>query len=76
MALARQIEGYDAASREKSTEIRERRAAVQALVPQGLTVEAFLPLQEDPAIDAKIAEKSKEFEAVKQAEQIESRCPV
>ncbi len=74
VALARQIEGYDAASREKSTEIREKRAAIQALVPQGLTVEEFLTLQEDPAIDAKIAEKSKEFEAVKQAEQIRSRA--
>ncbi len=73
VALARQIEGYDAASREKSTEIREKRAEVQALVPQGLAVEAFLPLQEDWAIDAKIAEKVKELKAVQQAEEIRTR---
>jgi len=72
--LARQIEEVDAASREKSTEIREKRAAVQALVPQGLAVEAFLLLQEDVAIDAKIAEKERELEAVKQADQIRSRA--
>jgi hypothetical protein len=30
------IEQYDAAGREKNTEIREKRAAVQAIVPQGL----------------------------------------
>jgi wobble nucleotide-excising tRNase len=72
--LARQIEDRDAASREKSTEIREKRAAVQALVPQGLTVEAFLALEEDAAIDAKIAEKERELEAVKQADQIKSRA--
>lgn len=73
VALAQQIERYDAASREKSTEIRGKRAVVQATVPQGLTVEEFLPLQEDPEIDVKIAEKHKEFEAVQQAEKIRTR---
>jgi len=72
--LARQIEDLDAASRAKSTDIREKLAAVQALVPQGLTVEAFLALQEDPTIDAKISEKERELQAVKEVDQIKSRA--
>ena len=72
--LARQIEDLDAQSRAKSTDMRERLAAVQAVVPQGLAVEAFLTLQEDPAIDAKIAEKDRELQAVKEVEQIKNRA--
>lgn len=72
--LAHQIEDLDAASRTKSAEIRDRRAAVQALVPQGLVVEDFLTLQEDPAIEAKIAEKERELQAVKEADQIKNRA--
>jgi len=72
--LARQIEGLDAASRAKSAEIRDRRAAVQAFVPHGLAVEDFLTLQEDPAIEAKITEKERELQAVKEADQIKNRA--
>ncbi|MBM4029684.1 MAG: hypothetical protein FJ280_30440, partial [Planctomycetes bacterium] len=72
--LARQIEDLDAASRAKSTDIRERLAAVQAFLPQGLAVEAFLALREDPEVDAKIADKEMELQAVKQADQIKNRA--
>jgi len=72
--LARQIETLDAASRAKSADIREKLSAVQVLTPQGLTVEAFLALQEDPAIDTKIGEKEKELQAVKEADQIKSHA--
>jgi wobble nucleotide-excising tRNase len=72
--LAHQIEDLDAASRAKSADIREKLVAVQTLVPQGLAVEAFLALQEDPAIDAKIAEKERELQAVKEADQIKNRA--
>lgn len=72
--LARQIEELDTESREKSTEIRDKRAAVQALVPHGLTVEEFLPLQEDTMIDAKIADKKIELEALKEADRIKNRA--
>jgi len=71
--LTRQIEDLDAASRAKSTDIRERLTAVQALVPKGLNVEAFLALQEDPCIDAKIGEKERELQAVSEADQIKNR---
>jgi wobble nucleotide-excising tRNase len=74
VALARQIDDLDAASRAKSTDIRERLAAVEALVPQDLAVEAFLTLQEDPAIDVKIGEKERELQAVKEADQIKNRA--
>ena len=72
--LARHIADLDADSREKSTEIRDKRAAVQVLVPQGLTVEEFLSLQEDTTIDGKITEKEKELEAVREADQIKNRA--
>jgi len=72
--LARQIEKLDAESREKSTEIREWRVTVQALMPQRLTVEEFLLLQDDTMIDTKIAEKKKELEADKEADQIKNRA--
>lgn len=74
VALARRIDELDAASREKNTDIREKRAAVQALVPQGIAIEAFLLLKDDPAIDAKIAIQERELEAVRQADQIKSRA--
>lgn len=72
--LARQIDDLDGASRAKSTKIRERLAAVQAFVAHGLSVEAFLTLQEDPAIDAKIVERERELQAVKEADQIKKRA--
>lgn len=72
--LARQIDNLDAASRAKSAGIRERLTAVQPLVPQGLAVEAFLTLQEDPAIDPKIAEKERELQAVREADQIKNHA--
>ncbi|MCJ7545777.1 MAG: AAA family ATPase [Deltaproteobacteria bacterium] len=74
VSLAHQIEELNALSREKSTEIRRKRDVVQALVPHGPSVEDFLSLQEDTAIEAKIIEKTKELEAVKQADQIKSRA--
>ena len=72
--LAHQIERYDADIRDKNTEIRDARAAVQGMVPKGLTVETFMPLPEDPAIDAKINEKMLELKAVRQADQIKGRA--
>ena len=72
--LARQIEDLDEANRSKSAEIRDRRAVVQALVPRDLVFEDFLTLQEDPAIEAKISNKKRELQAVKEADQIKNRA--
>jgi wobble nucleotide-excising tRNase len=74
VTLNRLIEQLDDASRKKSTEIREKRAVVQAIVPQELTVEQFLEIQEDPSIDAKIARKETELQAVKKVDQIRERA--
>jgi wobble nucleotide-excising tRNase len=71
--LARRIDELDEASRRKSAEIREKRAAVQALA-QGLTPDAFLALPDDPTIDDKILAKEGELAAVRQAEQIRQRA--
>jgi hypothetical protein len=74
VALAQQIDALDAASRAKSTEIRENAAAIQAHVPQGVTLDVFLALAEDPAIDEKIATAGRELEAVRQTDQIKTRA--
>lgn len=72
--LALKIEGFDTASRSKSVEIREKREAIQALLPTGLSVERFLTLEEDPAIDSKIAEKDRELQAVMEVDLIKNRA--
>jgi wobble nucleotide-excising tRNase len=72
--LAQEIETIDAASRAKSTEIREKAAAIQAYVPQGVTLDVFLALAEDPAIDEKVATAERELEAVRQTDQINTRA--
>ncbi len=71
--MARRIDELDDASRERSSEIRDKRAAVQALA-QGLSPDAFLALPADPVIDGKIAEKERELAAVRQADQIKTRA--
>ena len=72
--LARQVGQLSADIRVKTSDIRDTRAAVQFHVPQGITVEAFLQLPEDPDIDAKISAKQKELEAVRQADQIRTHA--
>jgi wobble nucleotide-excising tRNase len=71
--LAKEIEELDAASRAKAAEIKEGAAAIQALVPKGTTVDGFLALVEDPAVDEKIASTEKELDAVKQADEISKK---
>ncbi len=71
--LAKKIEGLDESSRAKASTIREKASAIQALIPKGTTVDAFIALEEDSRIDGKIATKQKELEAVQQAAQIKSR---
>ncbi|MEX2374590.1 MAG: hypothetical protein WD942_03265, partial [Dehalococcoidia bacterium] len=71
--LARRIDELDAASRTKAAEIRDKAATIQVEVPQGLALEAFLALDEDPEIDTKIEASERERDAVRQADQIRSR---
>lgn len=74
VVLAQEIDLLDDDSRAKSTEIREKGAAVHAYVPQGMAIDTFLAIEEDPAIDEKIAAREKELEAVRQAERINTRA--
>ena len=74
VTLAKEIEDLDAASRAKATEIRDKAAPLQALTPRGPTLEAFLALAEDPAIDEKIAATERELAAVRQADEIANRA--
>ena len=72
--LARRIEDLDNASRAKSTDVREKTAAVQANVPLGMTVESFVALPEDAAVAEKIEAAQRELDAVRQADQITTRA--
>ncbi|MEX2089198.1 MAG: AAA family ATPase [Bacteroidota bacterium] len=74
--LARRIEELDSESRRKSTEIRERRSAVERWIPRGITLEQFLLFAEDPDITRKIGEKERELEALEQAERVKNRLPL
>lgn len=71
--LARRIEEIDAQVREKNTAIREARAEVQRHVPPSMQVDAFIALENDPDIDAKIAATEQELVAVRQAARIRER---
>ena len=72
--LARQIVTLDGKSRAKAAEMSEKAAALKALAPVGMTVEAFVALEEDAAIADKIASRERELDAVKQAAQISIRA--
>lgn len=74
VTLAKEINDLDGASRAKSTEIRENRGAIQRFVPPGMTIEAFLALPEDPAIDDKIQAREQELAAVNRAAALQQRA--
>ena len=74
VGLVRRIEDLDAQIRTKNTEIREATAAIQRHVPQGIPIETFLGLPEDPDIDANLAARERELQAVKQADAIRQRA--
>ncbi len=71
--LERKIRDLDTASREKSTEVREKTTSIQS-IQQGMSVETFLSLPNDPSIDAKISEKEGELVAVKQGDRIRNHA--
>jgi wobble nucleotide-excising tRNase len=72
--LARRVDQLDADIRVKTSEIREKRAAVQSFAPSGVAVESFLVLAPDPDIDSRISTKQMELESVRQADQLRSRA--
>lgn len=73
VALAARVTELDNQIRGKNTEIRDGRAQLQRYVPEGMVMEAFIGLAEDPGIDAKIATKEQELQGVQRASQLQQR---
>jgi wobble nucleotide-excising tRNase len=71
--LAATLEALDAQIREKTTEIRNNRTQMQRFLPQGMTPEAFIALAEDPNIDARIAARTQDLVAARQAARLQQK---
>lgn len=74
VALAGSLDAIDNQLKTKTAEIRDNRAIMQRYIPQGMTVDAFIALPEDPEIGAKIAAKNQELQAVRQATQLHQKA--
>ncbi len=61
-------------SREKTSAITAAIKGLQTHLPPGMKLEEFLKLAADPDIDVKIAEQTRNVEALRQAEQLKSRA--
>ena len=61
-------------SREKTTAITAAAKGLQTHLPAGMKLEEFLKLPADANIDTKIAEQTRNVEAIRQAEQLKSRA--
>ena len=73
VVLARRIDELDDSIRAQNAVIREKSLAIQSFIPRSMTLDVFVKLPVNAEIDARIEEKEKEFEAVKQAELLKSR---
>jgi len=73
VALASRVNELDNEIRGKNNEIRDCRAGLQQYLPSGMTVEAFVGLAQDLAIDTKIAAKEQELQAAQRAAQLLQR---
>jgi wobble nucleotide-excising tRNase len=58
----------------KNRDIRDARARIQQHAPPGMAVEAFMALEADTDIDAKIAAREQEVRAVQRAGQLQQRA--
>lgn len=74
VALAASLDALDGQMRDKTTDIRNNRNQMQRFLPQGMTHEAFIALAEDPDIDARIAARKQDLEAVRQAAQLQQKA--
>jgi wobble nucleotide-excising tRNase len=73
VALAAALDGLETQIKTKTTDIRDNRAQMQRHMPQGMTAEAFIALEEDAEIDAKIAAKEQELQAARQSAQLQQK---
>jgi wobble nucleotide-excising tRNase len=74
VALAASLDDLDNQIKAKNAEIRDNRAQMQRHMAQGMTVEAFIALAQDPEIDARIAAKEQELQAARQADQLQQKA--
>jgi len=74
VTMAQKLNDLDAQIRIATSAIRIKRATIDGRVPSGLSFDVFVNLIADPAIEAKIAEKERELEAVQQSGQIRARA--
>jgi wobble nucleotide-excising tRNase len=70
VADAARITDLDNQIRNKNSEIRNNRDRIGRYVPVSMTIDAYLALQEDPQIAAKITSKEQELQAVQRAAQL------
>jgi wobble nucleotide-excising tRNase len=73
VTLAETLDALDVQIRDRTTEIRNNRNQVQRLLPQGMTLEAFKALVEDPDIEAKIVATELDLQAARQAAQLQQK---
>ncbi len=73
VALAARITELDVQIRTKNDELRTGRAILQRHIPPAMSVEIFIALPEDAAIDEKIVAKERELQAAQQTAQLQQR---
>jgi wobble nucleotide-excising tRNase len=73
VVLAQAVSDIDANIRSATSDLKTTRAAIEGRVPSGFAFDAFVALEPDPQIEAKLAEKERELEAVLRSEQLHSR---
>ncbi|MHB1550185.1 MAG: AAA family ATPase [Vulcanimicrobiaceae bacterium] len=73
VTLARSVNDLDNQIRSKGAEIRGNRTAIQRFASPGMTVETFIALPEDAAIDENIQAKEQELAAVQRAAVLQQR---
>lgn len=73
VALAARITEIEAQVRAKNEDIRRGREVLQRHIPAAMSVENFIALPEDAAIDQRITAKERELQAAQQAAQLQQR---
>lgn len=74
VALAAILNALEDLIKTTNNEIRDNRTRVQQYIAPGMTVQDFIDLAEDPEIEAKIAAKEQDLQAVRQAAQLQQKA--
>lgn len=76
VALSQQVNDLDSVIREKNSEIGKSKKTIEALLPRGMDLDAFLALEEDAGIDVRIEAKKTALRTAKKAQAIAARDPL